>query len=194
MRRILSIIAISGFIITAFIHFAAYIGFNAFEEFQFLWILLIIGFLFIFIISGKLPRQGNWWKAVFSPVPSPIKSILNALTIYVFIHFFVTFALEAGKGFPTRISGEYVTHRIEEGNQRVFISEDDATDDNLEIVYLHSVPTLRMGGEFIEITEDDYYRKTLPSTRIATGHTMIFFLIPAVYFWYQENDEKEKTR
>jgi hypothetical protein len=188
MRQVWASIAFIGFFLSFMIHVATYGGFNAGEVFPLIWILHIVALMLWFVMVLKLRGQRNWNK-VLEPLPIWCRKLLGICFIYTAINFAVIFIGEVGKGVPQRMNGQYVIYRIDDG-RRVFVNPDEMPNTELELVELKMIPVLRETegtiSVFSELTEAEYYQRTLPVVRGFSGHWMLFFLVPALYFWYKE--------
>ncbi|MEO1290353.1 MAG: hypothetical protein AAFV93_21585 [Chloroflexota bacterium] len=195
MRRLWAIIGFVLFGISFFIHFIAYFGINLHEEYPAISLMPLLIFIYILPTLGKK----NIWKAALETLSPRKQFIVNALTAYIFIHFMIVFFLGAGQPWAQRNSGDYYLYRIED-ERRVFVSakDDDFTATNYEIVELNEQAVLRDYEAgftiYTELTEEEYYHQTLSHPRIAGGHMMLFFMLPAIYLWNagQSNRKKKK--
>lgn len=197
MRRLIAILAFIGFWFSLFVHGATYFGINIAEEFMGVWCLHIFIFPLMFpLAAASRTIQGNnareKWQILYSNVPAWGKVIRNIFFAYAFINFALFIGKTADEPNPQRLSGEYRHYRA---NPNIYVSLEDAEG---KIATLESVPVLRSSSSIGELTiftripEQEYYERTLPITRGFSGHWMIFYLIPALYFWFPSPKRKNE--
>lgn len=193
--RLVAKFAGAGFFVSLLAHFGTYLGYNTAEVNQSIWALHILAMLvfglLVFSINGRYPKGNRDWKTVTAHYPLWARRLLIIAFGYVALNFMVGFCGEVGKAVPQRLTGTFVLyHTLDNGvnRSRVFVSFENVQDR--KTVQLYQVPVLRETKDGIsfyrEVTEEEYYRRTLPILRMFTGHWMFFFLLPAFHFWFRD--------
>jgi hypothetical protein len=143
----------------------------------------------VVVCDGTQATRTEELEQGFRTFTNMVSQIVGNLFYLYAINFAVIFIGEVGKGVPQRMNGQYVVYRIDDG-RRVFVNPDEMPNTELELVELKMIPVLRETegtiSVFSELTEAEYYQRTLPVVRGFSGHWMLFFLVPALYFWYKE--------
>lgn len=108
-------------------------------------------------------NENSYWKCFFLPMPKWVKYVFYFTFCYAILNFFLL--LPYVSQFKTAIVNEkYVLVPIKSGNPPQTIVR--------------------------EITKDEYEQQNSYNTRHISGHWMLFYLIPALFFWFERPKSK----
>ena len=161
-----------GFGLSLITHLATYLGVNVARHVPFVWLLHVGIFLGVvaMLIDAPSKAVGDWsdtgpnyWRGFFDPMPGWVRYLSYGLFAYVVINF-VLFLVLSREGSPDVLNGKYVL-RI------------DGKAEEERVVR--------------EITLAEYDLREARILRGFSGHWLIFYLCPALFFWYSEKEARE---
>jgi hypothetical protein len=161
MRRILSLIGMVGFVSSVVVHGATYFNVNMGKNYPSIWLLHVgaIALCFPMAISTRSLKKGNKkdvWNRFFEPMPAWTRTIAFGFFGYAILNFMLFFFSSAGDPTPViRNNGEYTIRTTVDGE-----------------------------SQFTPISRDEYYERQTKVVRGFSGHWMIFYLLPTLYFWF----------
>ena len=154
VNRILGIVALAGFMMSALVHVAALAGVAVFERVPTVWLLHVgIFAVFIpFVTSSRRELQSNTGlDQMLAIVPSWVALIGGALFAYAFINFLVFMSRTQG-GNPSLENGKFVL--------------------------------LNHGHLIRELTPAEYTAYRANEARGFSGHWLVFYFVPFAYFMF----------
>ena len=154
MRRALSIVALTGFFLSLFVHFITFFGIDPAKHVPWVWVLhlgIFVVFIPMLFVQGLTPRR-DFWSKIFAVMPRWARYTIKAFFAYAIINFALFFFLSKG-GVPDVRDGKYVLHNH--------------------------------GQVIRELSEDEYELQKAYVVRGFSGHWMVFYLAPALVFWYR---------
>jgi hypothetical protein len=171
-RKVIAVVSFCGFLTSSIIHFLAVFGINLIRSD---WVMILFHFgmfipMFLMIQSFqkeqklyKLTENGDYWKCFFQPMPKWIKYLLYITVGYVALNFF--FMLPYISQVKTAIVKEkYVLVPVKSGNPPQNIIK--------------------------EITQQEYEQQNSYHTRSFSGHWLLFYLMPTLFFWFERAKPK----
>lgn len=167
-QMVLAAVSFIGFALSLSVHFSSFLGVNILDTnspyFFLLHIFIFIPFAILIAVSQpifklyKLTSDGNYQTWFFSPMPKWIKYAVYVLSVYVVLNF-IFCLLMVSTVKAEILNGKYVLIPIKKE------------------VLLQNV--------IREISPQEYELQTSYETRLFTGHWMLFYLMPALFFWYK---------
>lgn len=157
MRRLISIVAFTGFAVSFVIHAATFWGVDLISGHLWVWALHIgifpLGGLLFFSLRDLFPmwEGGQVWKKVYASMPTWLRYAAYAFFAYALINFLLFFLLSEG-GSPDFRDGKFVLH------------------DHGKIIR--------------ELTEEEYRLQMAYVLRFFSGHWMFFYLTFGAHFWF----------
>jgi hypothetical protein len=156
--------AFIGFGISLVVHLLTFLGLNISEHVPWIWVLHLGIFVFgvpMVFSSINLEGRKDFWRKYFAPMPHWVRYVVYGFFAYTAINFIIFFAL-THEGSPDIRGGKYV------------LRSDGRPEDQRVIR---------------EISKEEYDLRNDRILRGFSGHWMIFYLVPALYFWFPRNDE-----
>jgi hypothetical protein len=105
----------------------------------------------------KLTEGNNYQKWFFSLIPKSVKYLAYIFSVYVFLNFFLLLPLTST-----------VRAEIFDGKYVLFPLKAQSYSQNI----------------IREISKEEYEKQTSYNTRLFSGHWMIFYLMPSLFFFY----------
>jgi hypothetical protein len=167
-RHYFSLFAFLGFGTSLIVHLITFLGFNVSQYVPWVWVLHLGIFVVYFPMMFAPVMWGfrrHFWRRFFAPMPPLARYMGYGFFAYAIINFVIFFAFTK-EGSPDIREGKYILHtdgRVE--NQRVIR----------------------------ELSKEEYDLRMDRILRGFSGHWMIFYLIPALYFWFPRKGEQEGT-
>jgi hypothetical protein len=165
LRQYFSLLAFVGFAVSLIIHLLTFLGLNLNERVPWIWI-LHLGIFIVFVPMLIAPlnwERKHWWRNFLAPMPKWVHYIAYGFFAYGIINFLIFISLSM-EGSPDIRDGKYV------------LRSDGRVEDQRVIR---------------EISKEEYDLRNDRIVRGFSGHWMIFYLIPALYFWFPRSEIKE---
>ena len=168
-QKALAVFSFVCFALSLVIHLFAVFGINIIRDgWSFLFhFLLFIPFGILVVVSQpqfklyKLTVDNDYQKWFFSPMPKWIKYATYALSVYVLLNFvFCLFLIATVKA--EKLGGKFVLIPVKK----------EVSAKNV----------------IREISEQEYELQNSYETRFFSGHWMMFYLMPALFFWYKREN------
>lgn len=160
LKQTLGLIALVGFMISLLVHLLTYVGINAASFFPPIW-LLHIGIFVVFIpfVLSTQSIQREHQRNALGVILKDVPLWAKLVLGFVFAYAMINFMLFIG---------------LSEGGS-------PAIENGRYILQSH--------GTFIrELTESEYNWQQAYITRGFSGHWLLFYLAPAVYFLFNQKD------
>lgn len=160
LKQRIGYVALAGFIISLFVHTLTYIGIDTATYFPPIWILhLGIFVVFIPFVLATQPIQREHQRHALKIILQAVPLWAKLVLGFVFAYAMINFMLFIG---------------LSEGGS-------PAIENGRYILQSH--------GTFIrELTESEYNWQQAYITRGFSGHWLLFYLAPAVYFLFNQKD------
>ena len=195
MKHALAWFAFIGFVVSLIFHYLTYFGFTIP---LFLFFGLHLGAIGIFFIDGKeMSREmkKGGYKALLDHAPDWTRLAVQLFGAYAIFNFFLAliFLVTSGYEHHQMLSGEYAVY---DTGQYISVHQNEEYNLERNIEIINDVPVRRTyTGDltvFVQISEEEY----TPSHRIPevlrafSGHWMIFYLVPAIYYGYKRKRKR----
>ena len=168
MRRAFSIFAFTGFLISLIVHLTTFFGIDPAKHVPWVWVLhlgIFIAFIPMLLTAINLNSGSQ------GALPSPRKK-----------DFWSKFLATLPRWVRYTIKA-FFAYAIINFAVFFFLSKGGVPDvrDGKYVLHNH-------GDVIRELTEDEYQLQNAYVLRGFSGHWMIFYLIPALYFWYRKDE------
>jgi hypothetical protein len=169
-RQYFSLFAFLGFGISLVVHLLTFLGLNLSERAPWIWLLHVGMFVFFIpLVFSRFNRssrnsRSDFWQRFFAPMPRWARALVKGLFVYVPINFLLFFALSYD-GTPDINNGKYILRRGGRGETLVVVRE---------------------------ISKEEYDLRQDRVVRGFSGHWMIFYIAPALYFWFPRNKKEDE--
>lgn len=156
--RLLSLLAFFGFGCSVVVHLSTFFGLDLTETFPAVW-LLHLGIFLVFVPMVFSVRSLGRRPDFWQKFFAPMPAWIQSIVICLFFYVLVNFVL-----FFFLMSG--------------------GSPSEINGKYV-----LQTHGQMVrELTVQEYHQQKAYVLRGFSGHWMIFYLIPALYFWYPRSD------
>lgn len=158
MRRAFSIFAFTGFFISLIVHLTTFFGINPAKYIPLVWG-LHVGIFMVFFPMLFVQRSAPKKKDVWAMLFAPIPRWARYAVKAFFVYAFINFALF------------------------FFLSRGGTPDvrDGKYVLHNH-------GTVIRELSKDEYELQNAYILRGFSGHWMVFYLIPALFFYYRKDE------
>ena len=168
LRRAFGFSAFIGFGLSLIVHLLSFIGLNIMTYVPRIWVL----HLGIFVFNLPLVFSPFNWsgkkeglRRYFAPMPRWARHVLHCFFAYAILNF-VIFIVLSHDGSPDILDGKYVLRT-------------DGLPENQHVIR--------------EISKEEYNLRSDRILRGFSGHWMLFYLVPAFYFWFPRMIREKPT-
>lgn len=165
-RRLLAAISFAGFLASVAVHLLSCLEINVTRFVPYVWSLQSGVFVLFILTAAAAAREfkyrgginKTYWQKFYAPMPGWTKYLINALCVYVVI------------------------------STALFIYQAGQTPEAPDVVNGNYVVRGAKAKILRQISEEEYDRRYSAIVRGFSGHWLIFYLIPALYFGYHRKE------